>query len=163
MTSFDYAVMAIIGLSVLISVFRGLVKELLSIVSWFLAFVVAKFYTEDLVFLLPDTIPSEGLRYLAAFLILFLATLLVLTLLGIALSKIIQVAGMGWIDKLLGVFFGLARGVFVVCLIVMLAGLTSLPQQPAWRSALLSAPLEATVELILPWLPSSLAEKINFD
>jgi membrane protein required for colicin V production len=83
--------------------------------------------------------------------------------LGIALSKIIQVAGMGWIDKLLGVFFGLARGLFVVCLIVMLAGLTSLPQHPAWRSALLSAPLEATVELILPWLPSSLAEKINFD
>lgn len=163
MTSFDFVVFFVIGISVVVSVFRGLVKEVLSLLAWLLAFWVAKSYSVDLVSLLPDTIPTESLRFLAAFLILFFATLLIFTLLGIALSQVVAVVGLGWLDRILGGCFGLIRGVFVACLMVMLAGLTSLPQQPAWQSALLSAPLEALVLNALPWLPSPLAQKINFE
>jgi membrane protein required for colicin V production len=163
MTSFDYFVLIVVGASILLSVMRGLVKELLSILAWILAFIVAKFYTLELAHILPSNIPSEELRYLAAFVILFLATLLICTLLAIALSQVIKVAGMGWLDRILGGVFGLLRGVFVVSILVMLCGLTHLPQHPAWRSALLSAPLEALVGKILPWMPAAVAEKIRFE
>lgn len=163
MTSFDYFILTLIAGSVLLSVMRGLVKELLSIIAWVVSFIVAKLYTVELSALLPEAIPSDSLRYLAAFLMLFLASLLVFTLLNIALSQVVKVAGMGWLDRVLGAVFGFARGLLVVVMVVMLCGLTSLPQHPAWRSALLSAPLEALVGKVLPWMPSVFAEKIHFE
>jgi membrane protein required for colicin V production len=163
MTSFDYFVLIVVASSILLSVLRGFVKELISIIAWVLAFVVAKLYTVELAILLPDSLTNDSLRYLAAFLILFLSTLLICTLLGIALSEVFKIAGMGWLDRVLGGVFGCLRGIFVVVLIVMLCGLTSLPQQAAWRSALFSAPLEAMVVKILPMMPSVVAEKIRFD
>ncbi|HWU83355.1 MAG TPA: CvpA family protein, partial [Methylophilaceae bacterium] len=75
MTSFDYAALAILGISILLSMMRGLVREVLALASWIAAFFVARLYTLELAPLLPDSIPSEALKFLAAFIILFLATL----------------------------------------------------------------------------------------
>src|ERR1051325_8443990 len=153
MTSFDYAVLAIVGLSILLSMMRGFVREILSLASWVAAFFVAKIYTLELAPLLPQAIPSQPLRLLAAFLILFLATLLVTSLLAIALSHIFKHLGLSWIDRFLGAFFGVARGLVIVCVLVLLAGLTSLPQDVRWRNAMFSAPLEAMVMSVLSWFP----------
>lgn len=163
MTSFDYLVLLIIASSVILGVLRGLVKECLSIIAWVLSFLVAKLYSVEMAALLPASIPNASLQLLAAFILLFVATLLIFTLLGIALSKVIQVAGMGWANRLLGSLFGLSRGVLLVMMLVMLAGLTQLPQHTAWRTAMLSAPLEAMVNVILPWMPAALAERVTFD
>jgi len=163
MTSFDYFVLFVIAGSIVLSVLRGFVKELISIIAWIIAFFVAKIYTVELAYLLPEAIPNDEVRYLAAFLILFLCTLLICTLLGIALSQVFKIAGMGWLDRILGGVFGFARGIFIVAIVVMLCGLTSLPQQPAWRSALLSAPFEAIVAKMLPLMPQAVEEKIHFE
>ena len=71
MTVFDYIVLAVIGLSVFFSLMRGMVREVLSLAGWVLAFFVAKTYTLQLAPLLPKAIPTETLQYLAAFIILF--------------------------------------------------------------------------------------------
>jgi len=163
MTSFDYAVLAIIGLSILLSMMRGFVREILSLVSWVVAFFVAKFYTLELAPLLPKEIPSESLRLLAAFLILFLATLLVSSLLAIALAQVFKHLGLNWVDRFLGAFFGLARGIVIVGVLVLLAGLTSLPKDGRWRNAMFSAPLEAMVVSVLPWFPHDIAKHVKYD
>lgn len=163
MTSFDYAVLAILGLSVLLSMMRGFVRETLALASWLVAFFVAKIYTLELAPLLPQAIPSESLRLLAAFLILFLATLLVCSLLAIAFSQIFKQVGLGWLDRFLGAIFGLARGIVIVGVLVLLAGLTSLPKDTQWRNAMFSAPLEAMVVSLLPWFPSDIAKHIKYD
>ena len=75
MTGFDYAVLIIIGLSVIFSIMRGMVKEVLAIIGWVAAFYVGRTYTDQLLPMMPVDIPTESLRVLAAFLILFLATL----------------------------------------------------------------------------------------
>jgi len=90
MTIFDYAVLIIVGLSVLLSMMRGFVREILALASWVIAFFVAKMYVLELAPLLPNAIPNASLRYLAAFIILFLATLLICSLLAIALSQIFK-------------------------------------------------------------------------
>ena len=163
MTSFDYAVLGIIGFSVLLSVMRGFVREILALVSWVVAFVVAKLYTVEFSALLPASIPSEELRFLAAFLILFLSSLLVCSLLAIAVSQIFKKIGLSWLDRALGVVFGLARGLMIVGTLVLLAGLTALPQDQRWRNAMFSAPLEAMVIGILPWFPQDIAKHIKYD
>ena len=163
MTAFDYAVLLIIGLSILLSVMRGLVREVMSLVSWVAAFWIANAYTAQLAPLLPQEIPNVSLRLLAAFLILFLATLLVLSLVTIAASEFVKTLGLGPMDRVLGASFGLARGLLIVVTLLLLAGLTSLPRQGVWRNAMFSAPLEAVAMQVKPWLPDDLAKRINYE
>lgn len=163
MTSFDYAVLTIIGLSVIFSVMRGMVREVLAILGWLAAFYVGRTYTNQLLPMMPADIPSESLRVLAAFLVLFLATLLLASLLGIAISAIINKIGLGWLNRLLGALFGIVRGLVIVCILVFLAGLTELPKDARWRNAMFSAPIEALVTSILPWVPESISKHIKYD
>lgn len=163
MTSFDYAVLLIVGFSVLLSVMRGMVREILALLSWVAAFWVANAFSGQLVPMLPASIPNESLRYLAAFVILFLATLLVTSLITIALSEVIKNLGLKPADRLLGAFFGLARGMLIVLVIVLVAGLTTLPHQPFWRNAMFSAPLEAFAADVKPWLPEGLSKRISYE
>lgn len=163
MTVFDYAVLGVIGLSVLLSILRGFLRETLSLAGWVAAFFVAKQYTLPLAPLLPQSIPGESLRLLAAFLILFLITLLISSLLAIALAEVFKKIGLGWLDRWLGALFGLARGVLVVSIVVLLGGLTTLPRETFWRNAMFSAPFEALVVSALPWLPDGIAKHINYD
>lgn len=163
MTIFDYVVLTIIGLSIVLSVMRGLLREVLAIMGWVAAFYVAKTYTNQILPLMPADIPTESLRILAAFLVLFLATLLVASLLAIALSAIFKKIGLGWLNRLLGAVFGLARGLLIVCVLVFLAGLTNIPKDTRWRNAMFSAPIEALVISMLPWLPISIAKHVKYD
>jgi len=163
MTSFDYFALAIVGISIVLSVMRGFFREVLSIAGWVAAFVVAKSYSSEILPMMPANIPTEPLRVLASFMVLFLATLLVTSLLAIVISTLIKNVGLGWLNRLLGAFFGLARGLLIVCIIVFLAGLTSLPKDTRWRNAMFSAPLEALVISMLPLLPISIAKHVKYD
>lgn len=137
--------------------------EVLSIAGWVAAFIVARNYTAELLPMMPTDIPTESLRVLAAFLVLFLATLLVTTLLAIALSAILRKIGLGWLNRFLGAFFGIARGLLIVCIVVLLAGFTDIPKDARWRNAMFSAPIEAMVINMLPWLPESIAKHVKYD
>lgn len=163
MTAFDYAVLVVVGMSLLISLMRGLVREVLSVAGWVMAWYIAKAYSMQLVPLLPADIPSDKLKMLAAFLIVFLAVLLLTSLLSIALSSLFKSVGLGWINRIFGGVFGLARGLLIVTVFVMLAGMTKLPQDPRWANAMFSPPLEALVKAILPWFPEGIAQYVSFE
>jgi membrane protein required for colicin V production len=63
---------------------------------------------------------------------------------------------------MLGASFGVLRGMLVVVLAVMLAGMTSLPAAAWWREAVLAPPLETAVIAAKPWLPQELAKRIKY-
>jgi membrane protein required for colicin V production len=163
MTLFDYAVLLIVGTSILISVMRGLVREILALLAWLVAFWIANLYTAEFAPMLPDSIPTPELRLLAGFVILFLVTLLVMTLVTIAVAKFIKLLGLGPVDKGLGALFGVMRGMLIVLVLVFLAGLTTLPKREFWRNAMFSAPLEAALVSMKPWLPQELAKHISYN
>ncbi len=163
MTSFDYSVLLIIGISIVVSMMRGAVREVLAIVGWVAAIYAAKTYATQLVPLLPADIPTEQLRILAAYVIVFLGVLLVSSLLTIALSSLIKKIGLNWFNRFLGGFFGLVRGLLIVCVLVFLAGLTSFPKDARWTNAMFSAPLEALVKSALPWVPKMVAKHVKYD
>ncbi len=163
MTSFDYIVLVIVGISIVVSMMRGAVREVLAIIGWIAALYVARTYASQLVPVLPQDIPTESLKVLAAFVILMLGVLLVASLLSIALSSIIKKIGLNWLNRFVGAVFGLARGMLIVCVFVFLAGLTNFPKDPRWTNAMFSSPLEVLVKSMLPWLPQSVAKHVSFD
>ena len=162
MTIFDYVVLGIIFVSVLLSIIRGFVRESLSLAGWIVAFVVAGSFAGDFEPMLPVEIGGEGIRLLAAFIVLFLSVLIVAVLITKLLSALIKSVGLGFIDRFLGAAFGLVRGLLVVTILILVAGLTALPQQSFWDQALLSQPLENVAMKVLPWLPNDISKRIDF-
>lgn len=163
MTSFDYTVFVIIGISIVVSMMRGAVREVLAIAGWIVAIYVAKTYGTQLVPLLPADIPTETLKILAAYIIVFFGVLLVASLLIIALSGLIKKIGLNWFNRGIGAVFGFARGLLIVCVLVFLAGLTSLPKDARWTDAMFSSPLEALVKSMLPYVPQMVAKHVSYD
>ncbi len=163
MTVFDYAVLAIIGVSILLSVMRGFLREVMALLAWVVAFWVANLFTDQLAPMLPAAIPTPELRLLAAFVLLFFSVLLVMILLSITVSQFLKLIGIGPLDRMLGAFFGFARGMIIVLVLVLLSGLTNLPKQPIWKNAMLSSPLEALVMQAKPWLPMELKKRLNYN
>lgn len=162
MTLLDYAVLAIIGFSILLSVIRGLVREVVALAAWAIAFVVAYLFGGQLAALMPAEIPGEELRWLAGFATLFFLVLLVMSLVAIALSQLVKSAGLSVEDRVLGAVFGLARGLALVMMLVLIAGATPLPQQPVWREAMLRPLLERIALGIKGWLPPALGQHIKY-
>jgi len=163
MTAFYYAVLAILGLSVIVSVWRGAVREVLALASWVAAFVAAQTYAAPVAAYLPDSVANVSLRLLGGFIIVFLVVFLVTALLAIVISKLVRAAGLGPVDRGLGAIFGLVRGILVVLTLVLLCGLTAVPRVPAWREAMLSPPLEAVAVSVKLFLPDELSRRISYE
>lgn len=163
MTLFDLVVLGVVGLSVLLSVIRGLVREVLALTAWVVAFLAGNVLAGEVAPWLPEAVPTEELRLLAGFMAVFVAVLVAMSLLAIMVSKLVKSAGLGLEDRLLGGVFGFARGLLVVVIVVLLAGLTSLPRQAVWRNAVLSEPLEDVAGRVSAWLPADLARRIKYD
>ncbi len=162
MTIFDFVVLIIFVVSVLLSIVRGIVRESLSLAGWVVAYMVAKIFAKDFMSVLPLSITDESLRMVISFAAIFLAVLIVMSMLTMLASALIRTVGLGSVDRLLGALFGFARGLLVVLLLVLSAGLTTLPQEPFWQKALLSKPLETGVIMIMPWLPRGLSRRVNY-
>lgn len=162
MTLLDIIVLAIIGISILLGVIKGLVREVLSLAAWVMAFLAANLAAPEAAQLLPQGMASEEIRLLAGFAIVFVLVLIGLSVLAMMASKLIRIAGLGMADHVLGGVFGLVRGALVVTILVLLAGLTSLPRQPVWRNAFLGPTLEASAGYVKTWLPAELSKRIKY-
>lgn len=162
MTIFDYLVIFVLAASVIISMMRGLVKEVLSLAGWVVAFVVANAYAAALAQMLPPVVPGEVLRLILAFIALFIGVRILMGLLALALGALLDAGGLSIVDRLLGAVFGLGRGLVIVLAAVILCGMTSLPRQAFWKDALLSPLAETGARTVKPFLPAAMAQHVNF-
>lgn len=162
MTIFDYLVLFVLICSVVISILRGLVKEILSLLGWVVSFVVANAYGDDLAKLLPEVIPGAVTRLIVAFIVLFIGVRLLMKLLTMAIEAAIKASGLTLADRGLGGLFGLARGLVIVLAAVLLCGMTSVPQQPFWKGAVLSPLAETAARTVKPFLPGDFARYVQF-
>ncbi|RFC36970.1 MAG: membrane protein required for colicin V production [Candidatus Nitrotoga sp. LAW] len=162
MTWFDYTVIIIAVWSVLLGWWRGFVYEVLSLFGWVVAYVVARWQAVNVAALMPIELGMDAIKITVAFVLLFVATLIVSGVVVWLISKLIKSTGLGWIDSLFGSLFGMLRGMLLVLMLVLLAGVTDLPQKPFWREAKLSKPLESVALASLIWLPDSVARRVHF-
>jgi membrane protein required for colicin V production len=160
MTGFDYVVIAILLVSVLLGVWRGFACEVLSLIGWPLAFVLSNIYSDNFAWLLPMKL--EALRATAAYVLMFVAVLIMWGVLVWMLTKLLKTIGLGQMDRALGGLFGILRGGFVVLALAWLSGVTDMPEKPFWREAMMSKTLEDVALLTKSWLPEGIAQRIHY-
>jgi membrane protein required for colicin V production len=158
-TSFDYAVIAIIVLSALVGWWRGFMYELFSLIGWMSAYIVARTYSSQALPYVPTAVGEEYMRSAVAFAALFVATLIVAALFAWFLARLAKFAGLSGMDSKFGAVFGMLRGGLVVIALVWVGGLTDLPQLPFWRDALSSKPLQQVALYAKDYLPENAAKK----
>ena len=160
MTGFDYAVIGIMLISLLLGLWRGFVYEVLSLTGWPLAFVLSKLYAGEVEKMLPIT--QEEVRVVLAYALVFITALLVWGMLAWLISRLFKAVGLGGMDSVLGGLFGLLRGALVIVVMAWLAGLSSIPEQPFWHNAKFSRAAEDIALLTKVWLPDNIAQRMRY-
>jgi membrane protein required for colicin V production len=163
MTWLDYVLLAVVAVSIGWGVWRGLVREMMSLASWIIAFLAANLFAAPLAEALPASIARPELRSLVAFGTIFFITLVVTTLAGILLAKLVRSVGLGNLDRLLGALFGLLRALVIVLAVAIAAGFTGLPRSAAWKESLVGAQLAAAATGLKAWLPPAFAERMKYN
>lgn len=163
MTWFDIVVLGVLGLSMLIGVMRGFVKEVMAIAAWVIAVIIARQFAPVVAKWLPAALQPAGLRLAAGFACVTFGALLLLWLVTYFAAQLVRANGLSLADRTIGAIFGLVRGVLIVLVGVLVAGLTVLPKEPAWRNAWLSSPFEALAISVTAWLPESIKTRIQYD
>lgn len=131
----DWTIVVILVVSSLISIRRGFTKEAMSLASWVAALLIARLFSDNLATLLTGWLANEAHRYTAAFVILFIATLIVGSLINHLLGEFVRMIGLSGTDRILGVAFGLLRGIVIVVAILALGQLFALDQ--FWQESVL--------------------------
>jgi membrane protein required for colicin V production len=162
MTAFDYIVIGIVGLSLIFGLWRGVVGEVIALLAWALAIFAAVEFGSTVGLAVFAGMSDPAMRTLAGCVLLFVAVLVLMALVRMAVKGMVKALGLSVSDRLLGMIFGLVRGVLVTMVLVGLGGMTAAPQQSWWRNATLSAPLETAVLVARSWLPDDLAKRIRF-
>ena len=161
MTIFDYVFLLILAVSMAISVIRGLSREVLSLASWVGAFFVAKFGAPVVSGWMSGLIDNPKMRIAFSFILVMVAAVLLFSLLSLQIAKVVKMTGLSGTDRALGAFFGLARGVLVAVVLVLILSLTPLPRESWWRNAFFRYPLETMASWMQPRLPETVQERMN--
>ncbi|MFS1522595.1 CvpA family protein [Microbulbifer sp. 2304DJ12-6] len=136
----DWIILAIVGISTLIGLGRGFVRETLSLLTWVAAFIVAMLFRDQLAPLLSNLVDTPSLQMITAFAILFFGTLLAGAGLNTMLSAFVEATGLSGTDRVLGVVFGLVRGgIVVMALLILAPALVPVKQDSWWGDSVLIA------------------------
>ena len=133
----DWVIIALITVSTLISLKRGFVKEALSLITWVGAFILARTFHPQMQSLLESTVETPLVRLVAAFAILFFGTLIVGAIINNMIGHLVRATGLSATDRVLGMGFGLLRGVVVVIVGIALTRYTPLAQDTWWRTSIM--------------------------
>jgi len=162
MTGFDYVAIGIVSLSLLFGLWRGVVGEVISLAAWAAGIFAAIEFGAAVGHSVFAGLSDPALRTLAGCVVIFVGVLVTMAVLNMVVRSMVKALGLSMSDRLLGMIFGLVRGVLVCMVLVGLGGMTSAPTQSWWRNAMLAAPLETVVMAAKPWLPDDLAKRIRF-
>ncbi len=161
MSWLELVIIGIILISTLISLVRGFIKESISLASWILAGFIAFRYFAPLGEILSPYIDSPTLRTGSAFSILFVSTLIVGAIINFMASQMVSKTGLSGTDKTLGMVFGAARGVLIVTMVVLLAGLTPMPSEPWWQESTMIEYFANLASWLKDILPQDIASRFS--
>lgn len=157
MNILDIALSAMILISAVVGLWRGLLREVLSLASWVAAVWVAYHYVAVAETYLTEYIRHDVLRVAIAFAVIFLGVLILAALLSRLICRMLAGSGLTGVDRVLGFFFGVARGVFIVVLLIFAALFMDLSHQPWWQTSGLVEIFIPIAELFKSFLPDAVA------
>ncbi len=162
LTWVDIALLAILGLSTLVGLWRGFVVEVMSLAVWVAAFWLAFAFGDDVAALFEGTVQAASARLFLGYALLFVSALMVGGLATWLMGKLVKSTGLSGTDRLLGLGFGLLRGVALACVLVLLLGFTPIPQDAFWRESRLLPSFQRGAEWLRGWLPEAVSQHVQF-
>ena len=149
----DWIFVAVLVISLLVGAWRGLVYELLSLANWIAAFVLAQWLAPDAAHYLPLANATEVVRYAAGFVVVFVVVLFVGGLLAFLIRKLVAAVGLRPVDRVLGSAFGLVRGVVVLLVLTVVAGMTPAVKSQWWQESAGAGASTVALKGLKPVLP----------
>jgi membrane protein required for colicin V production len=159
----DYVILAVIVISVLLGLWRGLIAEVLALAVWIVALWAAWQFGEVVSTYMPAALQDPAARLFAAWALIFVLVLIAGAVLGWLLRMLVQGTGLSGTDRMLGMLFGAARGVLIVTLGVLLLGMTPFPRDPWWRQSVLLPGFQRAAQALQAHLPPEVARYVRFD
>lgn len=157
----DYIIVAVLTLSVLVGLWRGLISEVLSIVCWMLAFWVAWIFGDRLAERF-TAVEVASARLMLGYAVCFFGVVIAGALVSFVIRKLVAGTGLTGTDRLLGMLFGLARGLLLVVVAVLLLGFTPFPRDVWWHESRLLPSLEIGAQWLAAQLPASVGQHLDF-
>ena len=158
----DYAIIAILVVSAAISVLRGFLREAISLAGWVLAFWLALTFADDISGLFESTITQPSMRHGVAFVVILLGTLIITAIVMYLVRILVDKTEITGTDRALGIIFGIARGIVIVAILVLFAGLTALPKDPWWNESLFLPHFQVLAVEIQRMLPPEVATLFKY-
>lgn len=153
MAALDWIFAAVLLTSMLIGAWRGLVFEVLSLLGWVVAFLVAQWFAEDMAAMLPMGTSAESLRYAAGFVVVFVAAVFACGLVTWLAKKVVEAIGLRPADRALGAAFGVLRGVVLLLAVAVVVGITPLHEALWWQESHAAPVLSEVLKGLKPALP----------
>jgi membrane protein required for colicin V production len=155
---FDWLTIAVVAISILLGLWRGLVYEVLSLLGWAVAFWAAQWFAPALAPLLPMSGAAEPLRFAAGFVLVFVGALFAWGLVSWTVKKLISASGLQPTDRALGALFGLGRSIIIMLALAVVVSMTPLKNSAGWRESYSGPFFEAGLAQVKPVLPSDFAK-----
>ncbi|GAB3360377.1 CvpA family protein [Lysobacter tyrosinilyticus] len=163
MTALDWVLLLIVGVSGLLGLLRGMIGVVMSLVAWLLAGLAAYLFGGDV----GRSLVSDGQlgwgEYLAGYALSFVVVWIAVALVGLLVRRMAQEAGLSGVDRLFGFGFGLVRGVFLACVLVLMLGLTSIPGKRAWHESTGVATLLPVAKWMRNAMPPWMAQRVDLE
>ena len=156
----DWSLLAVLVLSVLVGIWRGLTFELMSLVGWLVAYVLAQAYSAQVASHIPIGDAGTSLNQGAAFVATFVGVLLAWSVLARLLRMVVRATPLTVLDRLLGAVFGLLRGALVLLAVATAVAFTPAAQSYEWKASRGGAWLGALLHGIKPLLPADVARHL---
>jgi membrane protein required for colicin V production len=154
LSAVDWILLAVLALSFLLGLWRGIVQEVLSLAGWVAAFYVSQMYAPMAAAWLPMEGSSQMLRYAAGFVVVFVTVLVATVLVSFVVKKLISAVGLEPLDRLLGSLFGCMRGVVILLAVTVLVGMTPMRETEGWKQAQGARWLQQLLHVLKPVLPA---------
>lgn len=157
----DGVILAVLLISVLIGLFRGLVAELLSLAIWVFAFSATWAFGPTVAAQLQHTISNPSLRSAVGYGICFVIVLILGAIIRFTVRRLIWSSGLSGVDKMFGMLFGFLRGVLIVALLVFLMGLTGLTREAWWRESALAPQFQGLAVWLGQAVPANIPASVR--
>ena len=158
MATVDWVFLAVLGFSMLLGAWRGLVYEVLSVLGWAVSFYAAQYFAPQVASWLPLQSSSETVRYAAAFVLVFVAAVFAAGLFAFVIKKLVAAIGLRPVDRTMGAAFGLVRGVILLLAAAVVVDMTALKNSAWWQESKGASLLAVTLTGLKPLLPEPFAK-----
>jgi membrane protein required for colicin V production len=158
----DFAIIGLVSSKLISGFLRGFNMAFFNLISWLLATIISLTFCIEFSVFLPSAISDQKLKISISFFALFLITLIMTRVIRVLFDETIKKSDIRLTERLSGMIFGGLHGLFIVMLLVMLTGLSSLPDEPWWKESKLLPPYQIAAIWLHDYIPSGIAEYIHY-